>query len=590
MANRTLQGNYLPHVDQYAIPFDTIPAYRNKARMVYEFDGGDIMSPYMYPAMARSFRSAGFQWATQFAYDPLATAYANTEYQTHYVNLAYTPAKAISLLIAAKAFNRLPRSKSWGAYPADTLFDVFRLSHRQQLSEMNTPEEFYYTGTTSTPPKNLARLQQLAGVGSSPVVQYEGTGAYFLDKLEGGLWRLEVMPDAIPIRDPYAKASPAKEVTRIQWQAHSMRIQLPDLSPTFRIEGANEGNSLRTNSREGAFTIAPGTYLLRRGEKGGKTPTGKLKGILGMAEFVAPQPRSSAPYVQHTPFRELSAGKAFTLTARVVGVDSTATLTVLMRTYSGVWKNLPMERYSAYEYRAEVPADLATPGLISYRLLLQQGDTTAFTYPGNHPGNPWAWDYTEDESWETYVAAPGSALALFDAATDRQPLVYPNLWRPEERQLLTTNLPGQLLLRLAVPALPSEGVLGWQLPVLEKLAGRQGELAAFTKLLIKARTDGDQPQRLKVSLITKDAASYAAYVELGNVLSQLEIGLKELKPDRMMLLPRPYPGFHPFWFAPAQAPPFRLQDVEKIEVTLVPEQPLSNTPYSLEVSSVWLLP
>jgi hypothetical protein len=46
--------------------------------------------------MARSFRRAGFQWATQFAYDPMATAYANTEYQTHYVNLAYTPSKAIA--------------------------------------------------------------------------------------------------------------------------------------------------------------------------------------------------------------------------------------------------------------------------------------------------------------------------------------------------------------------------------------------------------------------------------------------------------------------------------------------------------------
>ncbi len=72
--------------------------------MVYEFDAGDVMQPIMYPAMARSYRTAGFQWATQFAYDPMATAYANTEYQTHYLNLAYTPSKAISLLIASKHF------------------------------------------------------------------------------------------------------------------------------------------------------------------------------------------------------------------------------------------------------------------------------------------------------------------------------------------------------------------------------------------------------------------------------------------------------------------------------------------------------
>ena len=94
--------------------------------MVYEFDAGDVMQPIMYPAMARSYRTAGFQWATQFAYDPLYTAYGNTEYQTHYLNLIYTPAKAISLLIASEVFHQVPRGKSYGGYPADTLFGDFR--------------------------------------------------------------------------------------------------------------------------------------------------------------------------------------------------------------------------------------------------------------------------------------------------------------------------------------------------------------------------------------------------------------------------------------------------------------------------------
>ncbi len=59
--------------------------------MIYEFDPADIMYSYMYPAMVRTFRTAGFQWITQFSYDPMDIAYANTEYQTHFLNLAYTP-------------------------------------------------------------------------------------------------------------------------------------------------------------------------------------------------------------------------------------------------------------------------------------------------------------------------------------------------------------------------------------------------------------------------------------------------------------------------------------------------------------------
>ena len=86
--------------------------------MVYEFESADIMQPVMYPFMARSFRTAGFQWATQFAYDPMAIAYANTEYQTHYLNLAYTPAKALSLLIACKVFRRVGAGPAFRALPA----------------------------------------------------------------------------------------------------------------------------------------------------------------------------------------------------------------------------------------------------------------------------------------------------------------------------------------------------------------------------------------------------------------------------------------------------------------------------------------
>lgn len=78
VAGHEQKGNFLPNVDRYRIPFDTIPAFKNKAKIVYEFDAGDVLQSCMYPAMARSFRKAGFQWVTQFAYDPMASAYANT--------------------------------------------------------------------------------------------------------------------------------------------------------------------------------------------------------------------------------------------------------------------------------------------------------------------------------------------------------------------------------------------------------------------------------------------------------------------------------------------------------------------------------
>ncbi|HXB96133.1 MAG TPA: hypothetical protein VNU70_13275, partial [Puia sp.] len=195
VAGHEIRGNFLANVDQYTIPFDTIPAFLHKPRMVYEFDAADILQSDMYPAVARSYRGAGFQWVTQFAYDPLHLAYANTEYQTHFLNLAYTPSKAISLLIASCAFHHLPLSRRYGSWPADSVFDAFRVSYRNDLSQLNTDTAFYYSNSTADAPVRPGAIVHVAGVGNSSVVRYGGYGAYFLDRLEAGVWRLEVMPD-----------------------------------------------------------------------------------------------------------------------------------------------------------------------------------------------------------------------------------------------------------------------------------------------------------------------------------------------------------------------------------------------------------
>ena len=285
VAGHTQQGNYLPNVSAYSIPFDTIPGFKNRAKMVYEFDAADVLAAYMYPAMARSFRAAGFQWATQFAYDPMATASSNVEYQTHYLNLAYTPSKAISLLIASRAFHQLPRLQK---YAIDTLFDAFRLDHKNSLSEMNTADEFYFSNTTTSLPVNPALLQHIAGVGSSVLSTYKGTGAYFIDHVEEGLWRLEVMPDAAFIRDPFEKNSPGKDVSRISWDSHAMVLDLPDLGSGYWLTAINDKTvSAIANDKE--IKVSPGVYWLSRKDKKNSYTAQSALGMIKAGEFVAPR-------------------------------------------------------------------------------------------------------------------------------------------------------------------------------------------------------------------------------------------------------------------------------------------------------------
>ncbi|MFD2999391.1 cellulase family glycosylhydrolase [Pontibacter toksunensis] len=590
VANRTLEGNYLPHVDQYGIPFDTIPQYAGKARMVYEFDAGDILQPIMYPAMARSFRGAGFQWATQFAYDPLATAYGNTEYQTHYLNLAYTPSKAVSYMVASEAFHKLPRLKNYGTYPLDTVFDVFRVSYNENLSEMNAPQKFYYSNTTRTKPVNVSKLIKIAGVGSSPVVQYKGTGAYFIEKLENGVWRLEVMPDAIHVRDPFAKASPQKVVTRIQWQDQPMGISLPDLGTDFSVRGLNEGNSYTATAANRSFQVKPGTYLLTKKGKNSRNISSRNLGAIGLNEYVAPKPITNEAYVSHEPLNEVSAGKPIVVSAKITGIGTAAKVSLAASNLSGTWKTVPMQQDASYTYQATLPADMAIPGLVRYRIIVETKEGEFITFPGAHKGNPWAWDYVENDTWQTFVASENGALELFNPTQDQNIFVYPNLWRPEERQYLTGEKPGQLRLRLAAKELTGHDVMGWQYYFGDKLKGRQSELLSFNRIIIRARTTNPQPVQAKVSLITDDASAYAAQVTLDNTLREIEIPISSLQAASFMLLPRPYPGFHPFWFKPGRMEPLNLQQAEKFEITigegLSPAE--KGKPYSFEVEGVWL--
>jgi hypothetical protein len=257
--------------------------------MIYEFESADVMEPYMYPAMARSFKRAGFQWATQFAYDPLGTAYANTEYQTHYLNLAYTPSKAISLMIAAQVFRTVPAFKSFGSFPADTAFGPFKLSPYKHSAEMNTDTAFYYANGSTSKPVNAKALKHIAGTGTSSVVAYNGTGAYFLDQLRPGYWRLEVMPDANVVKDPFGKNELDQPVTRIVHNQKKMQVHLPDLSGSLSLEALDRGNTWKSQvSSSGSFEIRPGTYLLRS-QSASRSALPERVGVLGLREFVAPE-------------------------------------------------------------------------------------------------------------------------------------------------------------------------------------------------------------------------------------------------------------------------------------------------------------
>ena len=234
------------------------PELKGKPRIVYEFDMPDVMSGYHYPAMVRTFRSVGAQFAAMFSYDMLATAPTNLGWQTHCLNMVYTPQKAASAIIASQVMRRIPRMTPVGDYPGNTRFGDFRVSYEKNLSELVSDDLFYYSNNTSSHPPDARKLRRIVGFGSSPVVHYEGAGLYFLDRLADGAWRLEVYPDSLKVDDPFARTKPDRPVFRLIRRTWPMSVDLPDLGESFKVESLDAGNQFVTTCAGRNFTIRPG--------------------------------------------------------------------------------------------------------------------------------------------------------------------------------------------------------------------------------------------------------------------------------------------------------------------------------------------
>lgn len=604
VSGQTQKGNFLPYVDRYDIPFaDKVKGFNKKARMIYEFDPADIMYSYMYPAMARTFRTAGFQWITQFAYDPIDIASANTEYQTHFLNLAYTPNKAISMKIAAEAARSLKRGESYGNYPQDTIFgDGFRVSYTEDLSELNNGEKFYYSNQTNTQPKDASKLVSIAGCGSSPVVGYEGTGAYFIDCLEAGIWRLEVMPDAIVVNDPFAKPSLEKEVVSIIYGTWDMTLQIPDLGKTFTLTALNKENDRKEEKvTDGVIRdLRPGVYLLKRS---GCTPkqnwnTDSQWNSIRIGEFVAPAPRATDYKVTHTPATTVEAGKALTINAQVIGnvfPDSVIIYTDKVSFWNEHNPYIKMKRTSGYTYQAILPATEIKEGCFRYNIIVCRGDSTR-TYPAGNSvigsssgikGTPLDWNYTSDSYWTTLVVAPGSAIQLLkitDTYSQIEAYTLPE-WNDLQRTLLDSSPIEKPLLRFCFTPKGENPQYFLRTFVKDEIEGRKDKARTCTTLCIRVNRDKPLPQGFSAGFVTSDGYTYKSLCSAPSADGIIRIPLKELRQTDTALLPIAYPTFLKQYFHPETEIPFQPEKIEKLELSISGKD---KTKATIEIGEIWL--
>jgi len=578
---RELSGNLLPNVDRYYIPFEeTINKY-NGAKIVYEFDAADVGRSYIYPAMARSFREAGIQMATHFAYDPTYMADSNTEYNTHYMNLIYTPQKALSLMICSEIFHEVPMYEDFGAYPENNLFGDFKVDYSQDLAEYNSGKKFIYTNSNRTIPKNENKLELIAGYGNSVVVKYDGKGAYFLEKIDQGVWRLEVLPDAIWVNNPFGRNSPKKKVGIVKWKEHNMTLRIKDLEENFTIETVNKGNYFTATVNKDIFSILPGTYIISKKGLNKSWSASDDFGMNKLNDFFAPKDNVTKLWFRHDPPKEVTENTDLKINVQIV--DSKEPERVTLNFYTGSrTNNIEMVKTNGYNYTATIPAVNLTVGFLNYNIIVQSVENKFVTYPAEKEGHPLEWDYYDRKPYKVRIVPRSNEINLFEAIDDSDLLV--RQWRSTFKLIPTENY-GEAEYQMNIEKLfviDNENKFAkpnydysFKHFILDKIQERKGDIASKEKIVFYGRSLNEKSCKLQIALVMTDGSAYGDVIEIGQELKDYFLPVKNLKPVKTVTLPRPYPTFLPYYLEHNMNTTFDMSKVESIQFSIGPKIPMN---------------
>ncbi len=539
VAGHQIRGNFLPHVSSYPIPFASDTAFRKMAKIIYEFDPADAGGNILYPAMAMAFRKAGMQLAAQFEYDAMFNASFNTNYGTHFMNMAYAPQKAISLKIASAVFHNVPLYNSVEGYNNHL---TPHIDYQTDMTEWVTDSTFFYSNTTATIPPLSSSLKEIAGCGSSPVVQYDGTGIYFLDRLSEGLWRLELMPDACLIDDPYTFPGPVTQKAAVVHMKHELTVRLPDLGNAFLVIPVNEGNSYSPEVTDATMKIIPGVYLLSDVKRDASEYKDHIYKNIRVGEFVAPETDLTTTVVKNTTPELITCGVPFSLTFDLFTPYPEKKVAVIINDGDQI-KRLDIPAQDSPSYSVDIPHEMLTAGFLWYRIMVDDGADT-ITFPVR-----WYNGDSNTVAFSLRLVPADSSLLLWDAAAD-----WDNTYKIWSRTVnLLPDGTGETSLSIRFDSLPcndpcdkADCSYAFKYYFREKIKGRLNDMSVKNYLVINASTALSAPQPLELSLVDSNGTVMAGELVITPGDNIAKIPLSSLAEGEFIVIPRPFPEFLPY--------------------------------------------
>jgi hypothetical protein len=176
------------------------------------------------------------------------------------LNWLYTPSKTAGFMIGGETFRRLPRGVDMKQGTNQLIVGPMATSFEQNLCMLATPDTVMYSRTVSDwkPLQFPESPKRIVGTGSSPYVDYGGTGIYTIETAGKDELKLTVNPDSRLIGNCMT-GSFATSVAVLENNRQWFRLKLSGWDNARCLQ-----NDKPLTKIDGGWVLLPGEYSIRR--------------------------------------------------------------------------------------------------------------------------------------------------------------------------------------------------------------------------------------------------------------------------------------------------------------------------------------
>ncbi|HBK82338.1 MAG TPA: hypothetical protein DDZ41_01880, partial [Flavobacterium sp.] len=232
----------------------------------------------------------------------------------------------------------------------------------------------------------------------------------------------------------------------------------------------------------------------------------------------------------------------------------------------------PMTQTDAFSFTTTIPKNKIYNQTFKYYVVIHSDDKSV-TFPESNLGHPADWDFLAKFPYETEVVNADNSLVLFDACDKSTKFLWPNLWSVLNYKIETVAYKSSLKKDLRIYAehlkinIPD---LTFKILVPDVVKNDASALKNVTNLIVSGSSGNKVSQKIQVALQLKNGKVFGKNITLTSQKQEVGIALKDFVEVPLILLPRPYPDFQPYYFQSKSTNSFDVSEIEAVQISMGP--------------------